>query len=369
MLERCLPGLMVEAGADAQDSGGESKVTLARRVLLPAPLAMPGPHDLFVRYTFGQPERAEAELRAALPPRIVSQVDWSTLRRESGSVVDPELRETQSDLLFSARLSGGRPLLFYVLLEHQSRVDRWMALRMLRYVVRQLEHWRKANPDSGTLPVVVPLVMYHGPEGTWSAPRRVEELFDLPDGAEQQEDWRALVPRFEYLLDDLTAERAEALMARPGPPLARLAWLVLRYGRTGELAHRLPEWTVLFAQVHAAPEGTENLVALIRYLLWLGGRLTRRITEQVLNSMMDAQQSEVLMRSYAEQLIDRGERRGHVRARAESVLMILTARGIPVDEQSQQRILTCKDLAQLDQWFDRALKATRLREVLLNSGP
>ncbi len=136
-------------------------------------------------------------------------------------MVDPELRETESDLLFSARLSGGRPLLLYVLLEHQSRVDRWMAPRMLRYVVRQLEHWRKTNPGSEKLPVVVPLVMYHGPDGVWSAPRRVEELFDLPGEVEEHEAWRTLVPRFEYLLDDLTAERAEALMARPGPALVR----------------------------------------------------------------------------------------------------------------------------------------------------
>ncbi|AKJ08150.1 Hypothetical protein AA314_09776 [Archangium gephyra] len=329
-------------------------------MLLPAPPAMPGPHDLFVRYTFGQPERAAAELRAALPPRVVSQVDWSTLRRESGSVVDPELRETQSDLLFSARLSHGHPLLFYVLMEHQSSVDPWMALRMLRYVVRQLEHWRKANPDSEKLPVVVPLVMYHGPEGTWSAPRRVEELFALPDEAGEQEDWRALMPRFEYLLDDLTAERAEALMARPGPPLARLAWLVLRYGRTGELADRLPEWTTLLAQVHAAPDGTENLRVAIRYLIWIGDKRSRQATEQVLHSVMDARQAEELMRSYGEQLVERGLKRG----RAQDVVRILAARGIHLDEQSRQRILACRDLELLDRWFDRALNATRLGDVL-----
>ena len=84
---------------------------------------MPGPHDLFARYTFAHPERAEAELRAVLPPHVVSAVDWESLRREPGSVVDPELRETESDLLFSARLHEGGSLLLYVLLEHQSSVD------------------------------------------------------------------------------------------------------------------------------------------------------------------------------------------------------------------------------------------------------
>jgi predicted transposase YdaD len=90
---------------------------------------MSGPHDLLVRFTFGRPERAEAELRAALPPELVREVDWATLKREPSSVVDEELRESESDLLFSARRLDGRTLLFYVLLEHQSKVDRWMALR------------------------------------------------------------------------------------------------------------------------------------------------------------------------------------------------------------------------------------------------
>jgi predicted transposase YdaD len=349
---------------------------------------MSGPHDLFVRFTFGHPERAAAELRAVLPPRLVSQVDWETLHPEPGSVVDPELRETESDLLFSARLRGGRPLLFYVLIEHQSTVNRWMALRMLRYVVRQLEHWRKEHPESELLPVIIPLVLYHGPEGAWSAPRRIEELFEVPEEGEQAEPWRLLVPRFEYLVDDLTTERAEALMARPGPPLARLALLVLRYGRTEELAERLRDWAMLFAQVHAAPNGFEELGAVVHYLLLVGDRAVKEVAVEMLNSVMGEQRTEELMRTYGEELIEygrqKGQREGHaeglakgmargmakglaeglVAARAEDVLRILAVRGVLVPDEAQKRILSCTDLALLDQWFDRALKATQLSEVL-----
>ncbi|HYO51946.1 Rpn family recombination-promoting nuclease/putative transposase [Archangium sp.] len=243
-----------------------------------------------------------------------------------------------------------------------------------------MEHWRQQHPESELLPIILPLVMYHGPDGAWSAPRRMEELFELPGEGEQRERWRALVPRFEYLLDDLTAERAEALLARPGPPLARLAWLVLCYGRTEELARKLPEWTALFAQVQAAPEGSEHLVVVIRYLLWVGDKATRRAAGQVLHSVMDAQQVEELMRSYAEQLIERGVRQGlkqgleqgreqgleqgRLRGRAEAVLRILAARGVQVGNEEQQHILACTDLATLDRWFDRALNATGLRDVL-----
>ncbi|AKJ03262.1 Rpn family recombination-promoting nuclease/putative transposase [Archangium gephyra] len=321
---------------------------------------MPGPHDLFARYTFGHPERAAAELRTVLPAHVVSEVDWTSLRREPGSVVDPELRETESDLLFTARLRTGQPLLLYVLLEHQSSVDRWMALRMLRYVVRQVERWRTEHPESSRLPVIIPLVMYHGVDGAWTAPRRVEELFELPG-----EQWRTLVPRFEYLLDDLTAEREEALRARSGPPLARLAWLVLRYGRTPELARKLPDWTALFAQVHADAEGAEHLVVVIRYLLWVeGDAAVHTAARRVLHSVLDGQRAEELMGSWAEEMIERGVRKGLTLGRAEYILRILTARGVQVDEAARQRILTCTDLATLDRWFDRSLNATSLSEVL-----
>jgi hypothetical protein len=256
-----------------------------------------------------------------------------------------------------------------------------MALRMLRYVVRQVEHWRQEHPESALLPVILPLVMFHGPEGAWTAPRRVEDLFDLPgDTEEARSHWRALVPRFEYLLDDLTAEREEALKARPGPPLARLAWLVLRYGRTGELAHRLPEWTALFAQVQASPEGAEHLVVVIRYLLWTGNNATRAAAGQVLNSVLGAQQAEALMGSWAEEMIERGLQKGlaqglaqgrevgRAEGRAEDILRILTVRGVHVDEGTRQRILDCTELKTLDRWFDRALQATTLSEVL-DGGP
>jgi predicted transposase YdaD len=337
---------------------------------------MSGPHDLFVRFTFGHPERAAAELRAVLPPGVEAEVDWSTLHRESGSVVDPKLRETENDLLFSARMRGGRPLLFYVLLEHQSSVDKWMALRMLRYVVRQLEHWHQHHPESAMLPVIIPLVMYHGPEGAWSAPRRVEELFDLPEGKESSETWKTLVPRFEYRVDDLTAERAEALMTRPGPPLARLALLALRYGRTQELAQRLPGWTPLFEQVSTAPGGAEEVGMVVYYLLRVGDTSSQAVAMGILRSVLGTQRSEELMGTWGEEFIEKGRQQGWLQGLAEgeakgeakAVLKLLAARGLQVDETTCQRILACTNLATLDRWFDRALKATRLSDVLGEEG-
>jgi predicted transposase/invertase (TIGR01784 family) len=330
---------------------------------------MSGPHDLFARFAFGHPERAEAELRAVLPPELAAQVDWTCLQREPSSVVDPELREHQSDLLFSARLHGGEPLLLYFLLEHQSSVDRWMALRMLRYVLRQLEQWRHQHPDSQALPVVIPVVMYHGLEGGWTAVRRVEELFQLP--GEALEQWRALVPHFEYLLDDLTTEREEALRARPGPPLARLALLLLRSGRSEKLALLLEGWRPLLAEVLASPEGQEQLRAVVHYLLKVGVEEARVTLGRVLNSIVGEQGTEGPMKTMAEAFIEEGRQQGwrdglaegQARGRAEAVLRLLAVREIAVDERTRTRILACKDLDMLDRWLDQALRVTSLAEL------
>ena len=74
------------------------------------------------------------------------------------------------------------------------------------------------------------------------------------------------------------------------------------------------------------------------------------------------------MRSYAEQLIERGLKQGLaqglLQGRAEDILRILTARGVQVDEAARQRILSCTEVATLDRWFDLSLKATTLSEVL-----
>ena len=321
---------------------------------------------MFARFTFSHPERAAAELRAVLPAEVVARVDWSSLRHESSSVVDPELRERQSDLLFSAQLHGGQPVLLYFLLEHQSSVDRWMAFRMLRYVVRQLEHWRTQHPESEALPVIIPVVMYHGLERGWTAPQRMEELFDVPP--EDVERWHTLVPRFEFLLDDLTTQREEALRARPGPPLVPLTLLLLRSGRSERLALLLEGWRPLVAQVLASPEGMEQLRAAVHYLLNVGAEGVRDTLRRMLNSVAGEQRSESLMRTMADAYRDEGRAEGllegQARGRAEDVLRILAARGIRVDEGARERILSCTDLTTLDTWFDKALNATSLSDVL-----
>jgi predicted transposase YdaD len=331
---------------------------------------MPGPHDLLTRYTFEQPERAAAELRAVLPAQVVALVDWSSLQRESGSVVDSHLKETQSDLLFSGRLHNGHPLLLYFLLEHQSSVERLMAFRMLRYVMRILERWLQQNPGSQWLPVVLPMVLYHGPEGRWTAPLRVEELFGLPP--EFLELLAPLLSRFGCPVDDLPAAREEALRAREAPAMVLLTLLLLRASHSGELAALLKGWGILLAQVLDSPQAREDLNAILHYLLAVEPEAADEPIQRVLHSVAQGQHSEEQMRTIKEALIEQGREQGwnaglaqgQARERAEGVLRILELRGISIDEQSRKLILSCTDLVLLKQWFEQALSATSLSDLM-----
>lgn len=331
---------------------------------------MPGPHDLLTRYTFEQPERAAAELRAVLPSQVAALVDWSSLQRESGSVVDSHLKETQSDLLFSGRLLNGQPLLIYFLLEHQSSVERLMAFRMLRYVLRILERWLQQNPGSQWLPVVLPMVLYHGPEGRWTAPLKVEELFGLPP--ELLELLAPLLPRFECRVDDLPATREEALRARDAPAMVLLTLLLLRASHSGELTVLLKAWGPLLAQVLESPQARDDLSAILHYLLAVEPEAADEPLQQVLHSVVQGHHSEEQMRTIKEALIQQGWNaglaeglaEGQARERADGVLRILEARRIPVDEQTRKVILSCKDLNLLRQWFEQALSATSVSELM-----
>ena len=121
------------------------------------------PHDHLFRLVFADPEETAAFLRARLPDSYQRGILWSSLSRAPGSFVDQELRGSVTDLLFEVRSAAAAPRQWlYLLFEHQSQPDRWMALRLLRYCCRIWEADRRDYPDEQYLRPVLPLVFYQG---------------------------------------------------------------------------------------------------------------------------------------------------------------------------------------------------------------
>lgn len=334
------------------------------------PAASTTPHDALFKATFSRVEHAAAILREALPPGIVERLDFTTLTHCSGSFVDRALTARHTDLLFSAKLSG-RAAFLYVLFEHQSGVDPLMAFRLLGYLVRIWEDHLGKHPEARRLPAILPVVLHHSATG-WRAEVAFEALLDL-----DPETLAAVsnhVPRFRFILDDISVETDDALRNRAMTALGRLALWCLRHGREPtELVRRLADWADLVREVRAAPDGAAALAAIWRYILTVSEAMP---PEELLAKMLDAvgEDAEEEIVTVADELHERGrlqglaegERKGLAEGQRRTLLRLLRTRfgALPADVVARIR---AADAAQLDLWTDRVLTAPTLAAVLLGA--
>jgi hypothetical protein len=93
----------------------------------------------------------------------------------------------------------------------------------------------------------------------------------------------------------------------------------------------------------------------------------------VVSSLNDAARSalEALMRSgtyeyqseFARKFLAQGRQEGLQEGEATALLKVLEARGLQVDAQTRQRIISCTELAQLERWLLKALRVQSLQEL------
>ena len=165
--------------------------------------ALHTPHDRFFKAVFGRTEVAAEFLERYLPVEVAETLDWATLRAEKDAFLDPELAQHPADLLYAVDLRGGGTGYVHVLFEHKSYVESRINLDLLRYRVRIWEQWLNAG-NTGPLPVIVPVVFYHGAAG-WSVSRQ------FADGVADTPALRDYVPHCVYHLTDLSGYRDEDL--------------------------------------------------------------------------------------------------------------------------------------------------------------
>jgi predicted transposase YdaD len=324
-------------------------------------------HDLLFRATFSQVEHAASILRLLLPPALVARIDWSTLTLRPGSFVDEALAERFTDLLFSV-MHGGRRALVYLVFEHQSSSEPLMALRMLRYEVRIWDAWLKENPHARRIPAILPVVLHHSLEG-WTATVAFEALLDVDE--ELLAVIAPYVPRFHFILDDISAASDEDLRGRAMTALGRLVLWCFRHARTPEeFVRRIGEWVDLVREVRRAPNGAAALKTIYRYMMVV----TERYRPEELTGLLGkalGEEGKAEMASVADQLREEGERKGLARGvvegrlegRRELVLKLLRARFGELPEVAVARV-NAADVVQLDLWAERVLSASTLADVL-----
>ncbi len=157
-------------------------------------------HDSGYKRLFSHPEMMADLLRGFVREDWVADLDFASLTKYPTTFINEQLRERRDDVIWRLR-RGSEDIYIYLLLEFQSGVNPYMAVRMFNYLgllYQDLIHSREIAID-GRLPPVLPIVLYNG-QRRWNAAQDIETLIANPPGELAQ--YR---PRLRYLLIDESA--------------------------------------------------------------------------------------------------------------------------------------------------------------------
>ncbi len=311
------------------------------------------PHDQFFKEVFSRAEVAADFLAHHLPAEIAALLQPGSLEIQKDSFVDPELAEHHTDLLYAVRWADDQPGYVYLLFEHKSYPEPRIALDLLRYLVRIWEQTLKSG-HQGPLPVVLPLVIYHG-RRPWRIASDFGSLFDLPP------ELTPYLPEFRYLLTDLTGQSDAELR---GDVLLQVALLLLKYIFRPELRERLPGILMLLKDLGEQRRGLDYLHAVLRYLSTGTTRLGRTDLAQAVQQIFV--RGDHIMSTIAEEWVREGEKKGVQQGipQGEALLLRrqLTRRFGALPDWAEAR-LNGAGQTQLETWALRVLDAPNLEAV------
>ena len=173
-------------------------------------------HDIVFKTFLTDVQVARDFLSAHLPAHLLKLCDLSTLSIEYGSLLDPDHKVHHTDILYSVSVAsehGEQRGYIYQLIEHQSTPDRIMAFRLMRYCISIMyQHLMKGNKH---LPLVIPMLFYHGETSPYPHSTDWFELFDQVEAA------RSLYSE-PFTLVDVTVMPDEEIMAHKRVALLEL---------------------------------------------------------------------------------------------------------------------------------------------------
>ena len=223
-------------------------------------------HDELFKETFSNPKHAAVELRAVLPPELLKQIDLDALKLAPEQTIGKDLSVRHCDIVYVTNIAGMKGYI-YLLLEHQSTVDRLMAFRILEYVVRLIARHLEMAGNKLPLPPIIPIVVHHS-EGGWTAATEVQDLF--PEQLTSQPAIARYLPKLSFILDDLSQASDKELQARAVAEAEKVVPLVLWAFRDSRNKERLlasvVAWQGVLSQVYSSPTGKDALsVSLLRF--------------------------------------------------------------------------------------------------------
>ncbi len=307
--------------------------------------------DSSCKQIFSYPDMVRDLLVGFIKEDWIEQLDYTTLEKVGGSYVTDDLRERMDDVIW--RVRWGREWLYvYVILEFQTTVDRFMAVRMDVYVMLLYQDLIKSNQigKGEKLPPVLPVVLYNG-KAEWAAALDVADvILPAPVGLGRYR------PRMRYLLiDENRLGQTDLILDRN----LAAALFRLERSRTPEdvrtVVRELIDWL-------KAPAQTGLRRA---FSVWLGRvLLPRKLPGQKVPEIMDLQEVDAMLAETVQEWTKQWKEEGRQEEAASFLLRLLQRRFgfLPADLIEKVR---SADRGTLETWGYRVLDAQALDDIFV----
>lgn len=306
-----------------------------------------------------------------IAPDIEAFLDFSRITYEKRSFISKALQERESDVLLSVPFREDTDatdtdvLFIYILIEHQSTVDKTMGFRLLSYMVQiwesQRREWEteKRPENERRLQPILPILFYTG-DRPWTTPVSLTTIMDVPEILER------FVPSFDTLFLGVKETEAEAL-TQSGHPLGWLLRVLQKeHSDETEISEALADAMSHIASVDEdfAPQIAEALryfVQLIFHRRSLEERDT--LVDIIRQHIYDHKELETMAQTTAEFLIEQGKVEGEAKGKQDAVLKLLQFKFQNVPEVLSREISNTHNLTRLDVLLEQAMTAQSLDEI------
>ena len=140
------------------------------------------PHDTRQKELFRNKDAFVSLLKDCVNPEWIDNLDINSIKQSETSFILQDFKKKEADIVYEATINNNK-VIFYVLLELQSKIDYRMPYRLLLYITEILRHYyNSAEIETRKLkdfkfPAVIPIVFYSGTQ-KWTVPTNLKEMFN-----------------------------------------------------------------------------------------------------------------------------------------------------------------------------------------------
>ncbi len=253
---------------------------------------------------------AKSFIKNYLPEKIVKLIKLENIIIEKDSFIEAELSEVFSDILYKVNLAG-RDAYLYFLFEHKSFPEPRISLQLLKYMIKIWEQKIKQN-QANDLPLIIPLVIYHG-KTNWNIDLRLSGILQtIPVELEEY------IPDYKYLIYDLSSYDNQDIK---GEVRLRIFFELVTAIYQGDFGTRFKKALKILEELKDKTTVMEYFKTMLTYSINVQEDLNAQKLSQLAGEISQERSDQIM--SIAEQLKEEGRQEGKQEGMVELVEKLL----------------------------------------------